>query len=374
MATPLLKRVLKEPGYGWARDGELYRPTVSEIWREWRTRMNLFATRKAWMAVTGWFWALALLPFGVVFLVKFFSWRVMLAGFLYSMVAIGTHGTVWLHRYSTHRAFTFRNGFYRLLCKNLTLKIVPEEAYVLSHHVHHAYSDQPGDPYNAQAGWLYCFLAGELHQGVNPELSEKDYEQVSQLLRHTGMYVNSYAQYRRWGTVSHPAWLYAHYVLNWAGWYAIFYALGGHALATGLFGWAFIWAVGIRAHNYDLHAGGKDRRRDGIEFDRRNLSINAFWPGLVAGEWHNNHHLFPQSVRAGFLWWQPDISFAVIRLFRLCGGITSWRDFQGKFYQRHYEPYLALRAKGSAATADAGELARDVARADDIATSSLPAG
>jgi stearoyl-CoA desaturase (delta-9 desaturase) len=119
--------------------------------------------------------------------------------------------------------------------------------------------------------------------------------------------------------------------------------IGGHALGTALFGWAAVWGIGIRAHNYDLHAGGKDKRRDGVDFDRRNLSINQFWPGFVAGEWHNNHHLFPSSVRAGFQWWQPDISFAFIRFYKLIGGVTQWRDFQSKFVERHLLPYRAAQ-------------------------------
>ena len=110
MAIPVLQHALREPSYGWQRDGVLYKPTGREIWNEWRSRINLFANRKAWLAVTNWFWTLALVPFGVVFLTKYFSWKLMLVGFLYSMVWIGTHGTVWLHRYSTHHAYTFRNN------------------------------------------------------------------------------------------------------------------------------------------------------------------------------------------------------------------------------------------------------------------------
>lgn len=346
MATAFLQRVLEPPSYGWERDGVLYKPTVAEILREWRSRLNVFANRKAWLTVSDWFWTLALFPFGVVFLTRYFTWRLMLAGFLYAMVGIGTHGTVWLHRYSTHRAFKFRNGAYRFICRNLALKIIPEEIYVVSHHVHHALSDQPGDPYNARAGWLYCFLAGDLHQPINRNLSRADYDHVCTLVRHTGMRINSYEQYQRWGSITHPVFQTAHYVLNWAFWYGAFYAMGGHALATALFGWSAAWAVGIRAHNYDLHAGGKDRRRDGIDFDRSCLAINQVWPGLVAGEWHNNHHLFPNSVRAGFLPWQPDVSFAFIRLYRLLGGVTSWHDRRAEFYRRHYEPYLAKKELG----------------------------
>ena len=105
MGTSFLRRVLEEPAYGWSRSGALYKPTVSEIMREWRSRMNLFANRKAWLGVSGWCWTFALFPFGVVFLIRYFSWPLMLAGFLYSMVGIGTHGTVSSLRSSSSLPF-----------------------------------------------------------------------------------------------------------------------------------------------------------------------------------------------------------------------------------------------------------------------------
>jgi stearoyl-CoA desaturase (delta-9 desaturase) len=350
VTASFLRRVLEEPAYGWSRDGVLCRPTTAELLREWRTRMNLWADRKAWLSVSGWFWTCALIPFGVVFLTRYFSWPLMLAGFLYSMVGIGTHGTVWLHRFSTHRAFAFRNAAYRFVCRNLAIKIIAEETYVVSHLVHHALSDQPGDPYNAGAGWLYCFLAGEVHQPVNRKLSATDYERLCLLVRHTGMRTNGYETYKRWGSVAHPAWTTLHYALNWLFWYGAFFLAGGHPLATALFGWSAVWAIGIRAHNYDLHAGGKDRRREGVDFDRGSLAINQVWPGVVAGEWHNNHHLFPSSARSGFLPWQPDIAFAFIRLYGWLGGVTAVRDSRARFYERYYEPYrVTCQASGRSA-------------------------
>jgi sn-1 stearoyl-lipid 9-desaturase len=336
--------VLREPGYGWARDGATYVPTTSELMREWRTRMNLFRSRKSWLAVTGWAQSVLLLMIGSASWAYFFSWQLLAFSVVSSIAVLGIHGTVYLHRYSTHRAFVFRNAFWLFICRNLTLKIIPEETYVISHHVHHVYSDGPGDPYNARCGWLYCFLAGELHQQIRHDLSPRDYESVCRLLRHTGMTCNTYEQYQRWGTATNPGRLWLHYLLNWAFWYAVFFLVGGHPLATGLFFGAGMWSMGMRAHNYDLHAGGKDRRRDGIDFDRRNLSVNASWPGFIAGEWHNNHHLYPNSVRSGFLPWQLDTSFAFISFYRAIGGITSWRDSRPSFYAQHYEPWLAARA------------------------------
>ena len=307
----------------------------------------------------------------VVFVTRYFSLGLVALGFVYSMVLLGSHGTFYLHRYATHRAFRFRSPLWRFVCKNLVIKIVTEETYVISHHVHHRYTEQAGDPYNARAGWLYCFLADVNHQRIAPDLTEAGYGRLKLLIDHCGIRLNSFPQYQRWGSLCHPGFAALSYSLNWAFWYAAFYLVGGHALATALFGWAAVWAIGIRAHNYDLHAGGKDRRRDGIDFDRTNLSINQAWPGIVAGEWHNNHHLFPNSVRSGFLPTQPDISFAFIWFYRLIGGVTSWRDFKGKFYERHYLPYQAAQ-RAAREAARRGDAQPSAVAGEAAQTASVP--
>jgi superfamily II DNA or RNA helicase len=60
--------------------------------------------------------------------------------------------------------------------KNLMIKLIVEEAYVVSHHVHHLLSEQPGYPYNVNGGFWYCFLADANHQGVNRDLDERGVE------------------------------------------------------------------------------------------------------------------------------------------------------------------------------------------------------
>jgi stearoyl-CoA desaturase (Delta-9 desaturase) len=50
-------------------------------------------------------------------------------------------------------------------------------------------------------------------------------------------------------------------------------------------------------------------------------SRNIFLFGvLVLGEgWHSTHHAFPTSARHGLRWWQPDITFLVIRALAAIG-------------------------------------------------------
>jgi fatty-acid desaturase len=332
--------VLEPPSYGWKDEkGDLIKPNAKQIFAEFLSRINILKSRKNWLALIGWLWALALVPFLFLFIFKYFSWWLLLIGFLYSMVGMGTHGTIWYHRYCTHKAFTFRNSFWRIFTQHLVIKVVPEEVYVVSHHVHHAKSDEPGDPYNANAGFLYCFMADTNHQAISKNLSESDYEKAAALLKHTGVKCNTYKQYQEWGSIAHPLRTIFLWILNWSFWYGIFFLIGGHALACTLFAGALIWALGVRTFNYEGHGKGEDKREDGMDFNRSDMSINQYWPGIVAGEWHNNHHLFPSSARAGFLHYQLDFAWYYIYFLYLLGGVKSYHNARSHFYEKYYEPY-----------------------------------
>ena len=349
-----LDHVLQPPSYGWQDgDGNLIKPTSGQILKEFFKRLNIFADRKRWLSVFSWAQVLCLLPFFLLFIFKFFSWWLLLAGFVYSMIIMGSHGTVWYHRYGTHRAFKFRNSFWRFITQNLTIKVVPEETYIVSHQVHHAKSDQPGDPYNANAGFLYCFLADVNHQPIAKDLSPDDYQRCVNLVLHTGVKPNTYAQYLKWGSIANPTRTLIHWVLNWAFWYGAFYLIGGHALAVTLFGSAFFWAVGVRTFNFEGHGKGKDKRKEGTDFNWDDMSINQLWPGYVAGEWHNNHHLFPRSARSGFLPHQLDLAWLYVKFLSMIGGVSFYRDSKKQFYEEYVIPYKENK-KGKAPLATTG--------------------
>lgn len=332
--------ILKTPSYGWTDEqGAFVKPTKKQIFAEFFSRINITKSKKNWLPMISWLWLMLLIPFLYFFIFEFFSLTLLLIGFIYSMVLMGTHSTIWYHRYCTHSAFVFKNKFWRFITQHLVIKMIPEELYVISHHVHHTKSDEPGDPYYAQGGWLYCFLADVNHQPIAHDLDEKNYAGVVGLLKHTGVSSNSHAQYNNWGSVAHPFNTVVIWVLNWSFWYAAFFLIGGHALACTLFSGALIWAFGVRTFNYEGHGKGKDLRKDGVDFDRKNMSINQYWPGIVAGEWHNNHHLFPRSARSGFLKHQVDFAWFYIYFLYLIGGVKSYNNSQEQFLQNYYLPY-----------------------------------
>jgi sn-1 stearoyl-lipid 9-desaturase len=351
-----LQRVLDVPSYGWEKDGKLVVPTHGELFREFLSRVNVFADRKNWLPFFSWFMTVSFTIPLAYFMVNHFSWAIFFGGLFYSMVLMGSHGTFWFHRYGTHRAYTFRNQFVAHVLKNLVIKVIPDEIYIISHHVHHQFPEQPGDPYNVHGGWLYCFLADANHQMVAKDLTEKDHSQLVRMLNGTVARPCTYTEYKKWGTLCHPFFTVLHYFSNWAFWFGTFYLLGGIGFATGIFGMAGVWAFGVRTFNYEGHGKGKDRRRDGIDFNRKDWSVNQVWPGYVAGEWHNNHHLFPNGARSGFLRYQFDFPWIWIRTMSSLGLITSYRDYRDEFLRDYYRPYLLSRGvsvQGSESSAPA---------------------
>jgi fatty-acid desaturase len=331
-----LNIVLEPPSYGWKDEfGNLSKPSNSAIVKEFISRLNVFKNKKNWLSFLSWLLVLSLVPFLGLFLFKYFSISGLIIAFFYSMIFMGTHGTIWHHRYCTHQAYNFTNKFWRFFTQNLTLRIIPEEIYAISHHVHHALSDTPGDPYNAQGGFMYCFLADVNHQPVARNLNELDYYRCVTLMVHVGNKANSYRQYQKWGTIANPYYTITGTILNWIFWFIAFYLLGGMPLACAIFGAAGIWAVGVRTFNYEGHGKGGDKRRDGVDYNRKDMSINQLWPGYVAGEWHNNHHLYPRSARSGFKQHQLDLAWLYIKFMYLLGAVSSYRDSKKDFLLKY---------------------------------------
>ncbi len=336
-----LDDVLQQPSYGWVTPcGKFSKPSAATILKEFFSRLNVFKDKKNWLPFFSWLKVLCLFPFFALFVTKYFSFPLLAAGFVYGMIMMGTHGTIWYHRYCTHGAYTFRNAWWKFFTKNLMLSIIPEEIYVISHHVHHAKSDTPGDPYFAEGGFLYCFLADVNHQPIAKNLSEKDYNHVLHLMQHTGLSGNNFKQYQTWGSFANPLKSVVNWVVNWGFWIGMFFLAGGWGLVCALFAGAFIWAVGVRTFNYEGHGKGSDMRHEGIDHNRKDMSINQIWPGYVAGEWHNNHHLYPKSARSGFLPYQFDLAWCYVKMMHTFGAVTSYRDSRKDFYRDYHTPYL----------------------------------
>ncbi|WP_126973521.1 fatty acid desaturase [Gynurincola endophyticus] len=333
-----IDHILQEPSYGWTTpEGTLKVPTKGQLWKEAFSRINIFRCKKNWISLMSWLMVLCMVPFLYLFIFHHFSWLLLIVLIAYSLIYMGTHGTIWFHRFCTHRAYKFSNPAWRVITQNLAIKTFPEEIYVVSHHVHHAKSDMPGDPYNPGGGFLYCMLSDVNHQSINKNLDERDYTKASRLMQHTGIVSNSYTQYKRWGSITHPGYATLLWLLNWGFWFAILYMIGGMAMVSAIFTAAMMWFILVRAFNYTGHGKGEAKHIDGIDFDRSNLSINQTRPGLFTGEWHNNHHLYPGSARAGFLPYQLDLAWIYIFCMHKIGIVSSYHDSKKEFMRKYQE-------------------------------------
>ena len=56
---------------------------------------------------------------------------------------------------------------------------------------------------------------------------------------------------------------------------------------------------------------------------------------MLAGEWHNNHHLYPGSARAGFLPYQLDLAWIYIYVLFKLKMVGSYKDSKPEFMKKY---------------------------------------
>ncbi|GAB2974818.1 acyl-CoA desaturase [Mucilaginibacter puniceus] len=344
---PFLDDVLRPPRYGWQNEkGKVVKPTLKQLFGEYFYNINIFKSPKNWLAFFDFIVTVLTQFCFIIFIFKFLSWLTLIALIL-GVFVLSIHQTVWYHRYCTHQAYKFRNAFWRIITQNLALRVLSEESYTISHHVHHFKPDQPGDPYNAECGFFYCLLAIVNHQHIVQDLDEGAYNKIKRLMKHTGVPGNTYEQYLRWGTYTNPWKAMLSWLLNWSFWSLIFYLIGGISMLFCLWATTGVWLVLVRNFNHDGHSFGGNLQRDGIDFNSKDRSINQVAYGIVAGEWHNNHHLFPTSARSGFKPGQIDMAWYYIKFLSRIGAVSSYRDSKKQFYEKYYIPYMKSKASVS---------------------------
>lgn len=79
------------------------------------------------------------------------------------------------------------------------------------------------------------------------------------------------------------------------------------------------------------HVVGKKR------FETKDNSRNNFLLALLTlGEgWHNNHHHYPATARQGFMWWEIDVTYYVLKLFEKIGIIWDVKGVPKSVLQKN---------------------------------------
>ena len=237
-----------------------------------------------------------------------FSWfavSVMFGFYLLRMFAI----TAFYHRYFSHKAFKTSRTVQFIFALIGVMSTQNGPLWWAAHHrYHHRHADKVGDLHSPRDGFWYS------HMGWF--LNKQNYATQEHLVKD-------------WIKYPELRWLDRHSVLVSVLTGTSFWLVGSvlayvaPSLGTNgvqLFVWGFLISTILLTHvtltiNSFAHRFGF--RTYPTQDDSRN---NWFLALLTLGEgWHNNHHFCPASVRQGFVWWQIDLSFYVLKMMESVG-------------------------------------------------------
>jgi len=210
--------------------------------------------------------------------------------------------TVYLHRGQAHKGLVFNpilEHFMRFWLW-LTTGMVTKQ-WVAIHRKHHRYSDVEGDPHSPHVFGIYkvLFKGALLYHEASKDKDMVDTYGVgtpTDWLEH-----NVYTPHSRLGIGL--LFLFNVAVFGWIG-----------ALIWGIqMLWIPFWAAGV-VNGIGHYIGY--RNGDSKDYSR-NISP---WGIIIGGEeLHNNHHLNPASPRLSRRWFELDMGWIYIQLFRVLG-------------------------------------------------------
>lgn len=264
-----------------------------------------------------------LLPFAGLVAAMWLGWKrgwfdwtqltILAAGYVLTGLGI----TIGYHRLLTHRSletYPVIRGFWMMMGA-LAVQKSPIE-WCAAHRKHHALSDKPGDPHSPhenEPGFLNS-LKGfwHAHSGwiLTGHIIKTDHTRYVPDLLQSPLAVWIH---RTWEPIWFPLAFLLPSTISWA--------ITGTARGALM---GFLWGGCARVFlvqhmtfsiNSICHLFGSQ------DYQSNDKSRNNLICGIFSGGegFHNNHHAFPTSARHGLEWWQPDLSWYVIRLMELTG-------------------------------------------------------
>lgn len=231
----------------------------------------------------------------------FFSWSA-LGVTLFLHWLLGSIGIcLGYHRLLTHRSFQVPKGLEYVIAIIGALALQGGPIFwVAGHRLHHLHTeDYDKDPYSAQRGfwwshmlWLFYpraeFFNYDTYKQFAPDLAKDPF-------------------YR---------WLNRYFLLLQIPLGLVLYLLGGWSFVIcGMFLravllWHSTWLINSATHLIGYRT-----------FHSKDNSRNLWWAALLTyGEgWHNNHHAHPNVAKAGWQWWEIDVTWWSIQLLKRLG-------------------------------------------------------
>ncbi len=220
------------------------------------------------------------------------------------------------HRYFSHKTYKTSRWFQFVLAFLAQTSLQKGALWWASiHRMHHKHSDKPEDPHSAK---LYGFWYSHMGWILGPDFKNTRYDLINEWTRFKELVILNRLHYI-------PGLLLALVVWGIGNAYhgtGIFdLGAGLSTLVVGFFLSTIILYHGTFTINSLMHKIGKRR------FPTDDNSKNSFWLALLTlGEgWHNNHHYFQSSVRQGFVWWEVDITYYILKVFSWFGLVWDMR-------------------------------------------------
>ncbi|PWT87507.1 MAG: acyl-CoA desaturase [Blastocatellia bacterium] len=235
-----------------------------------------------------------------VFAFFVFSWKWLVVSLMLNWVSGSLGIGIGFHRLLTHRGFQTPKWveYVLTLCGMLALEGGAIN-WVVTHRIHHAFTEQPADPHSPREGVWWSHV-GWILRGTSQQHPEHVMRRYGPDLMKDPVHV----------------WLNRLYFLPLVISGLVLLAIGGWT--------AVLWGVFFRVV-YGLHVTWLVNSATHLWGSRRfatsDDSTNSWWVALLTfGEgWHNNHHAFPRAARHGLMWYELDINWIGIRALQLLG-------------------------------------------------------
>ncbi|MBX9686565.1 MAG: fatty acid desaturase [Candidatus Obscuribacterales bacterium] len=223
--------------------------------------------------------------------------------------------TVGYHRLLAHRSFRCPKiiEYFFVLGGYLAFESSPIWWATL-HRAHHRYTDSEKDPHsprfgNARAymGWIF---GAKYPDYLDPKLQAPDLinDPFYRLLERNN----------NWHT-SHLTNTFIGFGARLIVWMLFGWKIALASVLAGLLVQQVPFLVNVVCHKpklgYRNFRGGDD-------------SVNVWWLVFITmgDNWHNNHHAYPGCARAGFKWYELDISYLTVKTLNLLGLATHLNE------------------------------------------------
>jgi stearoyl-CoA desaturase (delta-9 desaturase) len=231
----------------------------------------------------------------------FFSWSAL-------GVAIALHwltGSIGIclgyHRLLTHRSLQVPKWLEYIIVFIGAIAMQGGPIFwVAGHRMHHLHTeDIDNDPYSSKRGFWWSHMLWVLYP--RPKFFDYDsYKKFAPDLERDGFY----------------RWLDRYFLLLQIPLGVVLYLLGGWSFVVyglvlrAVFLWHSTWLINSATHMTGYRT-----------FDSDDNSRNLWWAALLTyGEgWHNNHHAHPNVAKAGWKWWEIDVTWWAIQVLRSLG-------------------------------------------------------